>query len=118
LGSICALALLPGLSGCGTIYFDVPEGRSVKLLEQDAPASMRIEKPIWYALWGGEPLSDNHTATLIAHYNLKEVRLHNEYSFSDSVIDTFTSIFSFSRRRMVIEGNPEVDKNPATEPSP
>jgi hypothetical protein len=109
---IAPLALLLGLSGCGTVYFDVPEGRRVKLLDQDAPTTVHVEKPIWYPLWGAEPLSDNHTANIIAEYNLKEVRLHNRYSLSDSIINTFTSIFSFSRRRMVVEGNP------ATEPSP
>ncbi len=105
-------APLMAATGCGTIHFDVPPGRTVKLLDQDAPTSVRVERVVWYALWGDKPLSDNHTASIIAQYNLSEVRLHNLYSFSDSVIDTFTSIVSLSRRRIIVEGNP------ATEPAP
>jgi hypothetical protein len=100
------------IAGCGTIHFDVPEGRRVKLLEVDAPTSVRVERTVWFALWGGKPLSDNHTASIIAEYNLKEVRLHNLYSTSDSIIDTFTSIVSFSRRRIIVEGNPAGERSP------
>jgi hypothetical protein len=99
-------------AGCGTVHFDVPEGRRVKLLEVDAPTSIRVERTVWYALWGDKPLEDNHTASIIAEYSLKEVRMSNGYSLSDSIIDTFTSIVSFSRRRIIVEGNP------STEPSP
>ncbi len=96
------------LAGCGTVVFDVPEGRKVKLLEVDAPTSITIERVVWYALWGAIPLDDNHSASIIDHYDFKEVRMHNEYSASDSIINTFTSIVSFSRRRIVVEGNPRV----------
>jgi hypothetical protein len=93
-------------AGCGTVHFDVPEGARVKLLEVDAPTSVRVEWTCWYALWGAEPLGDNHTASTIAKHQLTEVRLHNLYSASDVIINTFTSIVSFSRRRIVVEGNP------------
>lgn len=98
-------ALLLG-AGCGTIHFDVSEGKRVKLLEQDAPTTVHVEETVWYALWGGVDLSDNHTAAIIDRHNLAEVKLHNTYSFWDSVINTFTSFLSFSRRRIVIDGNP------------
>ena len=92
-------------TGCGTVHFDVPEGARVKLLEIDAPASVRVERTCWYALWGAKPLGDNHTASMIAENHLAEVRLHNQYSASDVIINTFTSIVSFSRRRIIVEGN-------------
>jgi hypothetical protein len=103
-------ALVAATGGCGTIHFDAPEGRRVKVLELDAPTSIQIERTVWFALWGAKPLSDNHTASTIEAYNLSEVRLHNLYSGSDIVINTFTSIVSFSRRRIIVEGNvaPEV----------
>jgi hypothetical protein len=96
------------LAGCGTVVFDVSQGAKVKLLEVDAPVSITVERTIWYSLWGGIPLDDNHTASIIGYYNLKEVRMHTEYSVSDSIIDTFTSIVSYSRRRIIVEGNPRL----------
>ncbi len=96
------------LGGCGTVVFDVPEGSKVKLLEVDAPVSITVERTVWYALWGGIPLDDNHTASTIGYYDLKEVRMHTEYSASDTIIDTFTSIVSYSRRRIIVEGNPRL----------
>ena len=96
------------LAGCGTVVFDVPQGSKVKLLEVDAPVSITVERTIWYALWGGIPLDDNHSASIVGYYNLKEVRMHTEYSVSDSIIDTFTSIVSYSRRRIIVEGNPRL----------
>jgi len=92
-------------AGCGTVHFDVPEGARVKLLEVDAPTSVRVERTCWYALWGAKPLGDNHTASMIAEHQLTEVRLHNQYSASEVIINTFTSIVSFSRRRIIVEGN-------------
>jgi hypothetical protein len=105
--------MLCGTGGCGTIHFDVPRGTRVRLLELDEPTSIHIEKTVWFALWGAEPLSDNHTASLIAGYDIKECRLSNRYSLSDSLINTVTSIFSFSRRRMIIEGN-QIARGPPT----
>ena len=99
-------ATLVVLTGCGTIVFDVPQGTRVKLLERDAPTSVRVERTIWYALWGNEPLSENHTAPFIEEYNLVEVKLHNQQSTWDSILSMFTSIVSISRRTMIIEGNP------------
>jgi hypothetical protein len=96
------------LTGCGTVCFDVPEGRQVKLLEVDAPTSITIERTIWYAWWGADPLGDNHTASIIQDYDLKEVKMHTLYSASDSIINTFTNIVSLSRRRIVVEGNSRV----------
>ena len=115
-GAAACLLLALGAGGCGTVHFDVPEGARVKLLEVDAPVAVRVERTCWFALWGAEPLDDNHTASIIAEHRLTEVRLHNEYSASDAIINTFTSIFSFSRRRIVVEGN--TSPAPATAPAP
>jgi hypothetical protein len=116
---LAILAVL-ALNGCGTVHFDAPEGRRVKVLDFDTPTTITVEWTVWYALWGAKPLSDNHTAGMIEAYNLKEVRLHNLYSGSDTVINTFTSIFSFSRRRIIVEGNPatETARRSAESPTP
>jgi hypothetical protein len=100
---VTVLLLLPA---CGTVHFDVPEGARVKLLDRDAPTSVRVVQPIWYVGWGAHPLSNNHTAPIIEEEGLVEVKLFNQQSFWDSIINTFTVFVSFSRRTMIVEGNP------------
>ena len=46
---LLALAIL---SGCGTVTLVVPEGRTVRLLEQDEPAAVRGERKLWFWLEG------------------------------------------------------------------
>jgi len=101
-----APVLLLAAAGCGTVHFDAPEGRRVKVLEEDAPTSVHVEETVWYFGWGAVELSDNHTAGIIERNDLAEVKLHATYSFSDSLLNLFTSILSFSRRRVIIDGNP------------
>ena len=93
------------LTGCGTVNFDVAQGQRVRLLTQDDLAAVRVEHTIWYALWGNKVLNGNHTAPLIATNQLAEVKMYTELSVVDNLINPFTSIFSFSRRTLVIEGN-------------
>lgn len=109
MGVLRSLAFAPAcaaLLGCGTIHFDVPEGRRVRLLERDEPVSVRDERTVWFALWGAITLGENHTAPVIQEYDLAEVRLHNRYSFTDVLINSVASLIGFSRRRVVVEGNP------------
>lgn len=106
---VLLVTLLPA---CGTIYFDVPEGRRVLLLDRDAATKVRVERVVWYVGWGAEPLNENHTAPFIAELGLVEVRLYNEQSTWDSIINVFTSLLSFSRRTMIIEGNPAKGEAP------
>ena len=107
-GLLAAACLV--LAGCGTVHFDAPAGQRVRLLTLDDPTSMRVQYTIWYALWGGKVLNENHTAPLIANNHLAEVKMFTEASVTDSLINPLVSIFSFSRRTLVIEGNrrPEV----------
>jgi hypothetical protein len=100
------LTVLLFLPACGTIHFDVPEGKRVRLLPRDAPTTVRVVQPIWYVGWGAKPLGSNHTAPIIEDHNLKEVKLYNQQSLTDSILNTFTVFLSFSRRTMIVEGNP------------
>ncbi len=93
------------LAGCGTVHFDAPPDQRVKLLTLDDPTAVRVEYKIWYALWGGKMLNENHTAPLIATNKLTEVKMFTEVSLGDNLINPVASIFSFSRRTLVIEGN-------------
>jgi hypothetical protein len=99
-------------TGCGTVHFDVPSGQRVKLLTEDDPVAVRVEHTVWYALWGYKALSENHTAPFIATNQLVEVKMYTELSVLDSIINPFTSIFSFSRRTLVIEGNKSKESAP------
>jgi hypothetical protein len=100
---IAATSLI--LAGCGTVHFDAPPGQRVRLLTQDDPTEVRVEHKIWYAWWGGKVMNGNHTAPFIAANQLVEVKMFTELSVGDNLINPFTSIFSFSRRTLVIEGN-------------
>jgi len=103
--AILALGLLLA-AGCGTVHIEVPPGSSVTMLDQDQPASITIERHVWFALWGGEPLSDNSTLNDIREHHLTQVRVTVVQSVWDSVINAFTCYFSFVRRTVIIEGNP------------
>jgi hypothetical protein len=104
-------ALLAG-AGCGTVHFDVPEGARVKLLDADTPAEVRVERTVWYAIWGAVELGDTHTAPLIEENHLVAARFHTQYNAWDAIINTFTNLLSFSRRRIIVEGIPAKEKNP------
>jgi hypothetical protein len=81
-------------------------GTAVRFLDADAPTSVRDERVVWYALWGGKPLSDTSTAGTIARHGLREVRVGTELTFRDPLVNTFTSLVSVVRRTVVVEGNP------------
>ena len=102
-GSLC-LALL--LCACGAVQIEAPPGGAIRMLDPDAPASVRDERVVWYALWGGKPLSDTSTAGTIARHGLKEARVGTELTFWDALVNTFTSLVSVVRRTVVVEGNP------------
>jgi hypothetical protein len=95
------------LVGCGTVNFDAPEGRRVKLLTREDPTSVRVERRLWYALWGGKPLSENHTAPLIEEFHLGEVRMATRQNVLDTLITTVTGVFSITCRTLIVEGNPD-----------
>ena len=104
---LCLLFSLSLLSGCGTVRLDVPPGHEVRLLEQDEYASVRVERTIWFWLWGGRPISDNSVKKEIEEYNLKEIRLQTEQSMTDNITNLLLVWSSIVRRTMTVEGNPE-----------
>jgi hypothetical protein len=76
------------------------------MLGVDEPARVRDERVVWYALWGGKPLSDISTAVTIQELRLREVRVSTELTATDSVVNFFTSLVSIVRRTVIVEGNP------------
>lgn len=48
---LCAALLV---SSCGTVRVEVPEGQQVRLLAEGESAEIRVERTVWFWLWGGE----------------------------------------------------------------
>ena len=102
---LALLAALAAVSGCGTVRLEVPEGRTVRLLEEHEPASIRVERKIWFWLWGGNPISDNTTKQDILEHDLKEIRIRTEQTLLDSIVTTLGGVFSITVRTLIVEGN-------------
>ena len=104
---IWALLAAAPLAGCGTVRLEVPPGRDVRLLEADEPAEIHVERTAWYWMWGGNAISDNTPIQEIEKYDLKEVRVHTEQTFIDSILNPITAVVSIVRRKLIVEGNTE-----------
>ncbi|WP_428355829.1 hypothetical protein [Methyloprofundus sp.] len=101
--SVLASVLL--FSGCGTVRLEVPEGHQVRILAQDESAEIRVERTVWFWLWGARPISDNTTKSDIEKYNLKEVRAYTTQTMTDNLLLIITSLVSIVRRTLIVEGN-------------
>jgi hypothetical protein len=100
-----ALLTLLVISGCGTVTLVVPQGREVRLLEEDEPASVHVERKLWFWQWGAQPISDNTTIPEIEAYNLREIRIVTVQTLLDNLITMVTSTISVTRITLVVEGN-------------
>ncbi|MDX2169258.1 MAG: hypothetical protein SF182_19465 [Deltaproteobacteria bacterium] len=104
LGLLVGLAML--LGGCGAVNLVAPEGREVRILGSDEPATVKVDRTVWYALWGGHPISDNTTRQDIERFNLREVRYTTKQTFFEMLTNPLTSLVSVVRRTLIVEGNP------------
>ena len=103
----CLLITFILFSGCGTVRLEVPEGHEVRLLAQEESAEIRVERTVWFWLWGARPISDNTTKSDIEKYNLKEVRAYTTQTMTDNLLLMITSLVSIVRRTLIVEGNTE-----------
>jgi len=92
--------------GCGTAQLVAPPGRDVRIMQADTPATVRIERTVWFWSWGAKPISDNTTREDIEKYNLREVRIDVYQKWYEMIMNPITSIVSIQRRTLVVEGNP------------
>lgn len=108
LGVIGSAVIAGSVAGCGTVRLEVPAGYGpVRMLEADEPAEIRVERTVWFWLWGGKPISDNTTKTDVETHKLQEVRLRTEQNLLDNILLPFTAPFSVVRRTLIVEGNAE-----------
>ncbi len=105
-GLTCAVTLTAGGFGCGTTQLVAPPGRDVRIMQADTPASVRVERTVWFWQWGARPISDNTTREDIVKYNLREVRMDAYQKWYEMVLNPILSIVSVQRRTLVVEGNP------------
>jgi len=99
---LCAALLL---FSCGTVRMEVPEGQQVRLLSQEESAEIRVERTVWFWLWGGKAISDNSIKSDIEKYKLTEVRAYTVQTMTDNILLIVTSFVSIVRRTLVVEGN-------------
>jgi hypothetical protein len=102
---ILAVLLVLTITGCGTIYYEAPEGSEVEMLDRHAPAQVRVERTVWYWLWGRYALSDDSAESAIRENGLRQVRFSTKQSFVDTALNLVTSLVSIVRRTLVVEGN-------------
>jgi hypothetical protein len=103
---VLCIALAGASVGCGTTQLVAPPGRDVRIMPADVPASVHVERTIWFWCWGARPISDNTTREDIEKYNLREVRIDTYQKWYEMIMNPITSIFSFQRRTLIVEGNP------------
>jgi len=100
------------VTGCGTIRLEVPKDRDVRLLEEDEPADVRIQRTVWFWLWGGRPISDNSTASDVLDHDLVEMRMRTEQTLADNLTILFTVWVTVVRRTLIVEGNTVAARRP------
>jgi hypothetical protein len=92
--------------GCGTTHLVAPPGRDVRIMPADEPASVHVERTVWFYQWGAKSISDNTTVQDIEQYNLREVRMDTYQKWYEMIINPITSLVSIQRRTLIVEGNP------------
>lgn len=105
LRSSCILICLILFSSCGTVRLEVPKGQNVRLLMNAESSEVRVERTVWFWLWGAKPISDNSIKSEVEKHNLKEVRAYTTQTMTDNIVTLVTSLVSITRRTLVIEGN-------------
>jgi hypothetical protein len=105
-GRVALVSVALVLSACGAIQIESPAGTRLRIMGADELAKVRDERVVWYALWGGKPLSEISTASTIQQHQLREVRVSTELTPWDTAVNFFTSFVSVVRRTVVVEGNP------------
>ena len=101
----CIFICLLMFSSCGTVRLEVPKGQDVRLLMEAESSEIRVERTVWFWLWGAKPISDNSIKSEVEKHNFKEVRAYTTQTMTDNIVTLVTSIVSITRRTLVIEGN-------------
>lgn len=103
---IISIILLISFIGCYSVKYATLPNTDVKVLSETEYGKVKVEKKVWYALWGLIPITDNSTADIIQKYNLKRVKAESKIKFLDFVINYFTSFATIVCLTLEVEGEP------------
>jgi hypothetical protein len=103
---IVAIILIFSFIGCYAVRYVAPTGVQVKTMDELSPAKVKVQKRVWYALYGLIPITDNSTADLIQKYNLKNVRATSKFTILDYIISAFTGGVTIVTLTIEVEGEP------------
>lgn len=92
-------------ANCAEVFIEAPNKSSVKLLPESKTGTFSTEMKCLYLFWGLIPISDNSTSTLIAKYDLDNVKARTHFGIIDWLISWLTGgiLTSWS---VEIEGTP------------
>ena len=103
---IVATILIFSFISCYAVRYVAPVGKDVKTLHEGQVVPLKVQKKVWYALWGLVPITDNSTADLIQKYNLKNARAESKVTFIDFLISAVLGNFSIVTLTIEVEGEP------------
>ena len=101
---IVSIMILLSFIGCYAVRYVAPPQQDVKLMSEVDVGKVKLQKKVWYAVWGLVPITDNSTEDLIQKYNLKNVKAKSYISFLDWIISAFTGSFSIVCLTIEVEG--------------
>ncbi len=94
---IVLCVLLAGiLLNCAEVYIEAPMKQDVQLLPENRAGTFVAHMKCFYLFWGLIPISDNSTSTLIAKYDLSNVRARTHFGILDWLVSYLTGGIFFS----------------------
>lgn len=103
---LIAIIILFNFIACYAVRYVAPPQKEVKLMSETDAGKVKLQKRVWYALYGLVPITDNSTEDLISKYNLKNVKAKSYMSFIDYLISAFTGYFTIVTLTIEVEGEP------------
>lgn len=100
------LLLVVMMINCAEIYIESPMKSDVRLMAETEPGVYTTHMRCFYLFWGLIPISDNSTSTIIARYNLSQVKARTHYGLIDWLISGLTGGILFSMS-VDVEGKTE-----------
>lgn len=84
-GLILALLIVISTS-CYSVRYVAGPNQEVKVMAQTEYGKVKVQKRVWYALYGLIPLTDNSTADIIQRYDFKSVKVESKMTFIDFLL--------------------------------
>ncbi len=110
---IVSLVLIGFLAGCATVVIDAPPSDNiVSMTSQPSGGSSYhfvAKKKVWYVLWGLVPITNNHTADLIAvsaqGKPVRNLKATTTFTFIDWLITSCLGFATIMTNSVIVEGD-------------